>query len=994
MLEGHSAEEVLSTDEWPDTVRGLIRVLLVCSDESSSVGDREKVKWFMSSLKHLSRLEKCGGSVCGETVVLGICEIFSSMLDKLVLPSTNSPSVPNHHLITLVELFEKRTTIKSVHMRAICRMLAGVFANMPSWWQKLSPESLENVLHRIGTLCTKCMDAKGSPMSAAIVSLSLTTATSPHWLLKWMKGPHAHKVFEVLDTVGFVNYLEQSLVHSESEIRSIFKTCLAASGNILNNNELAHYAVLCHAAHATSMAGVLLSTSYWKSGIGAKTCLTKIVEMLEIIAMNPPSTKKIEHGIQTLCEVLCVVLTNLSSCAWLEPIIQAPFMMEKFLNLLRMPVQTGVPFYAGVIGAICLTLSSFCPHSAICSIQESVLQCVVDRLTQCDLQGLYIIVQLLQLYSSLKAYNVNPTPTGTSTVIFPIMQLALTSGSEELISAVTQPMAVLLMLHPCEIAISLRHTTPFSLSQIALLVSQQSDYGILAKFGTLVSSLCVSTLESIGSTFSSVVSDLFPFISEMVSPSNQQPPSVFYVALREVSFDNQPIDDQFYHPPQSNSTAHYSLSLARVLACNPHLPSLLLQPDNWLHGPGSILQIIDNLVVFYDFETTGSSDPYCAALVVVNDMAWNLDCLIFIQERINLAHTLLEQHTSIDESPATKLRNDILWRCCAPLGPTEMPASPSIISEFPPTLSSSKSFESVMNNESVVAIIHKLHDSILPLAFSPAGWDIIPPLLSQPMCSQFFSMILSQWLCGKQISQAIKSTNTGSQQKTSSTLELFLHRYATFLRLPIPPSCEQFAAELSCTVSGSEQPRPAIDWFAANLYLMTCNVKLTQDLLSWCSINRKTEISFIWRRLRPVVPDEIDPWIACITQVLWLIIRTESQLLFNAFLDSRLPLYHVVYRWTNQCFLTYLDWTDITHFFLLSFLTGPDFCVYLCAAMLMHMQTALLDCCSRGGSLLHMLLTRGCPGFHIKESLETLQVLSSKYHNHFLSLYNSGLFGP
>lgn len=46
--------------------------------------------------------------------------------------------------------------------------------------------------------------------------------------------------------------------------------------------------------------------------------------------------------------------------------------------------------------------------------------------------------------------------------------------------------------------------------------------------------------------------------------------------------------------------------------------------------------------------------------------------------------------------------------------------------------------------------------------------------------------------------------------------------------------------------------------------------------------------------------------------------------------------------WTRQCFWNYLDWPEICHYVTICILLGVDYQVYMCVAILKHMQRDIL----------------------------------------------------
>jgi hypothetical protein len=48
-------------------------------------------------------------------------------------------------------------------------------------------------------------------------------------------------------------------------------------------------------------------------------------------------------------------------------------------------------------------------------------------------------------------------------------------------------------------------------------------------------------------------------------------------------------------------------------------------------------------------------------------------------------------------------------------------------------------------------------------------------------------------------------------------------------------------------------------------------------------------------------------------------------------------------HWLKQCFWNYLDWLDICHYICISIVMGVDYQVYLCIAILRHLQKEIME---------------------------------------------------
>lgn len=100
--------------------------------------------------------------------------------------------------------------------------------------------------------------------------------------------------------------------------------------------------------------------------------------------------------------------------------------------------------------------------------------------------------------------------------------------------------------------------------------------------------------------------------------------------------------------------------------------------------------------------------------------------------------------------------------------------------------------------------------------------------------------------------------------------------------------------------------------------------------------------------------------------------------------QAGIPTLILVARWTTQVFWTFLDWVDIIAFVTLSLVFGVDFSLYMCAAILYHLEPKILDH-SVAGDLGEYLLVNSIEGFTVSGYFTFMMRLRDKYHNEFVS---------
>lgn len=117
-------------------------------------------------------------------------------------------------------------------------------------------------------------------------------------------------------------------------------------------------------------------------------------------------------------------------------------------------------------------------------------------------------------------------------------------------------------------------------------------------------------------------------------------------------------------------------------------------------------------------------------------------------------------------------------------------------------------------------------------------------------------------------------------------------------------------------------------------------------------------------------------YIAC--QRIDLIVHAELPQVASAFKMSGLASPLICEQWIRQSFLNYMDWTDITHYVALVVLFGIDYIVYVCVAVLKHLQKEILENC-HSYTLLIFLKEEPFKGFRISDYIQYMKTLERKY---------------
>eukprot|EP00064_Thunnus_orientalis_P021654 superscaffoldBa00006706_g21820 len=85
-------------------------------------------------------------------------------------------------------------------------------------------------------------------------------------------------------------------------------------------------------------------------------------------------------------------------------------------------------------------------------------------------------------------------------------------------------------------------------------------------------------------------------------------------------------------------------------------------------------------------------------------------------------------------------------------------------------------------------------------------------------------------------------------------------------------------------------------------------------------------------------------------------------------------------HWLTQCFWNYLDWTEICQYVSTCVLMGPDYQVYICVAVLKHLQPNILQR-TQSQELQVFLKEEPIQDFKVSDYLEFMEGLESSYRS-------------
>ncbi|XP_078398297.1 protein broad-minded isoform X4 [Cetorhinus maximus] len=207
--------------------------------------------------------------------------------------------------------------------------------------------------------------------------------------------------------------------------------------------------------------------------------------------------------------------------------------------------------------------------------------------------------------------------------------------------------------------------------------------------------------------------------------------------------------------------------------------------------------------------------------------------------------------------------------------------------------------------------------------------------------------------------------------------------------------CERFMKQQQTTISSSlcclQGGYVGHDWFASTAFLiMSGDGERTLKFLQ--QFSSLLVSAFIWLpRLHSSIhlsvesaESGIHPVYSCTAYYIEMLLKTEAPLVFSAFRMSGFTPSQICQHWLAQCFWNYLNWTEIGHYIAICLILGPDYQVYMCIALLKHLQQEILHH-MQAQDLQVFLKEEAIHGFHVSSYLEFMQNLEQSYRTTILT---------
>uniref|UniRef100_A0A1A7WNH0 Protein broad-minded n=1 Tax=Iconisemion striatum TaxID=60296 RepID=A0A1A7WNH0_9TELE len=177
------------------------------------------------------------------------------------------------------------------------------------------------------------------------------------------------------------------------------------------------------------------------------------------------------------------------------------------------------------------------------------------------------------------------------------------------------------------------------------------------------------------------------------------------------------------------------------------------------------------------------------------------------------------------------------------------------------------------------------------------------------------------------------------------------------------------------------------DWLASTVFLiMAGNTERSWNLL--LSLSSLLTSAFIWPARthasvqfpQEVAESGIGPVYWSTAHYVEMLLKAEVPLVHSAFRMSGFTPSQMCLHWLTQCFWNYLDWSEICHYICTCVLMGPDYQVYVCVAVLKHLQPEILQH-TQSQELQVFLKEEPIRGFRFSNYLEFMLGLERRYRN-------------
>uniref|UniRef100_A0A4W3HU12 Protein broad-minded n=1 Tax=Callorhinchus milii TaxID=7868 RepID=A0A4W3HU12_CALMI len=407
--------------------------------------------------------------------------------------------------------------------------------------------------------------------------------------------------------------------------------------------------------------------------------------------------------------------------------------------------------------------------------------------------------------------------------------------------------------------------------------------------------------------------------------------------------------------------------------------------------PGSILDLIDRLVILNSNAKIHSlfnyEQSHVFGLRLLSVMCSNLDTLILLESQYNVSEILLnaqkENVRETSENPVDFIidslsveMNHILVRMNLVGGPTEriLPSRALQKANDPHPWPLFASFP-----------LPKCYLQEAPKQFPLKQGNASVDKINLLLCSYFIAT-----------DACVKNLNLSPIQRVGIKTAIRYGRYLGLLKNNSDQEleiflkhCEMFLKHQQTAIRSSlcclQGAYVGHDWFASTAFLiMSGDIEKALKFLQQFS-NLLTS-AFLWLpRLHAsmhlpveIAESAIHPVYSCTSHYIEMLLKAEVPLVFSAFRMSGFTPSQICQQWLAQCFWNYLDWTEICHYIAICIILGPDYQVYMCIAVLKHLQQEILHH-MQTQDLQIFLKEEAIRGFRVSNYLEFMENLEHSY---------------
>ncbi|XP_050398519.1 protein broad-minded isoform X2 [Patella vulgata] len=192
-------------------------------------------------------------------------------------------------------------------------------------------------------------------------------------------------------------------------------------------------------------------------------------------------------------------------------------------------------------------------------------------------------------------------------------------------------------------------------------------------------------------------------------------------------------------------------------------------------------------------------------------------------------------------------------------------------------------------------------------------------------------------------------------------------------------------SKTSSTLLYQKGSYPGFDWFASTIFLMFNG----DGDKAWRFLHKFSTLTvsgYLWMpRLHSSedLPDSImytgiPPIFYSTAHNMEFVLQSELPTLASAFKMSGFTPAQICVHWLKQCFWNYFDWSDICQYLVLCIIMGVDYQVYICVAILKHLEKDILQH-MQTHDLIIFLKENPIKKFRVAENLKYMKTLETKF---------------